>query len=163
MGRWHTLFFPVCFTHAVGAALRVVFAGCAITRRAAPSIILRVLRLSSSPVRRYYGRGDLHFITTSCYRRKPPANGSGRAATPTDCTDRCMLRRSYLRLSVPSFLSIGVLRRIIVSLISETPCSRLASIHADLPIATFHTSASRFGTLVTALWHVAAVVLLAEP
>ena len=38
---------------------------------AAPRIMLRVLRLSRSPLRRYYGQGDLHFITTSCYRRKP--------------------------------------------------------------------------------------------
>jgi len=29
-----------------------------------------VLQLQRHPLRRYYGRGDLHFITTSCYRRK---------------------------------------------------------------------------------------------
>jgi len=30
-----------------------------------------VLQFKRHPLRRYYGRGDLHFITTSCYRRKP--------------------------------------------------------------------------------------------
>src|SRR5581483_5170324 len=40
-------------------------------RFAAPRIMLRVLQLSRSPLRRYYGQGDLHFITTSCCRRKP--------------------------------------------------------------------------------------------
>jgi putative transposase len=30
-----------------------------------------VLDLPPHPLRRYYGDGDLHFITTSCYRRKP--------------------------------------------------------------------------------------------
>jgi len=29
-----------------------------------------VLQLKRHPLQRYYGRGDLHFITTSCYRRK---------------------------------------------------------------------------------------------
>ena len=24
-----------------------------------------------NPLRRYYGRGDLHFVTFSCYRRRP--------------------------------------------------------------------------------------------
>ena len=30
-----------------------------------------MFRPQRNPLRRYYGRGDLHFITTSCYRRKP--------------------------------------------------------------------------------------------
>ena len=29
-----------------------------------------MLQLKRHPLRRYYGRGELHFITTSCYRRK---------------------------------------------------------------------------------------------
>src|SRR6185437_9039667 len=29
-----------------------------------------MIRLKRHPLRRYYGRGDLHFITASCYRRK---------------------------------------------------------------------------------------------
>jgi REP element-mobilizing transposase RayT len=33
--------------------------------------MLRVFRLWRSPLRRCYGQGDFHFITTSCYRRKP--------------------------------------------------------------------------------------------
>ena len=33
--------------------------------------MLRVLRLSRSALRRYYRQGDLHFIATTCYRRKP--------------------------------------------------------------------------------------------
>src|SRR5438309_1004222 len=41
------------------------------TPAAAPSIMLRVFQSSGSPLRRYYGQGDFHFITTSCYRRKP--------------------------------------------------------------------------------------------
>ena len=33
---------------------------------------LRVRILSTrNPVRRYYGRRDLHFVTFSCYRRRP--------------------------------------------------------------------------------------------
>ena len=27
--------------------------------------------LRRNPLRRYYGRGDLHFVTCSCYRRRP--------------------------------------------------------------------------------------------
>jgi putative transposase len=27
--------------------------------------------LVRNPLKRYYGRGDLHFITFSCYHRKP--------------------------------------------------------------------------------------------
>lgn len=30
-----------------------------------------MLQLRCNPLRRYYGQGDLHFITTSCFRRKP--------------------------------------------------------------------------------------------
>ena len=30
-----------------------------------------MIQLRRNPLRRYYGQGDLHFITTSCYRRKP--------------------------------------------------------------------------------------------
>ena len=63
--------FSVCSTQAVGAALRVFFAGCAIQDAYSALIMLRVSRLPRSPLRRYYGQGDLHFITTSCYRRKP--------------------------------------------------------------------------------------------
>ncbi|MFL6436915.1 MAG: REP-associated tyrosine transposase [Terriglobales bacterium] len=33
--------------------------------------MLRVYQLPRAPLRRHYGQGDLHFITTSCYRRKP--------------------------------------------------------------------------------------------
>ncbi|MFL6436922.1 MAG: transposase [Terriglobales bacterium] len=30
-----------------------------------------MLQARRRPVRRFYGQGDQHFITTSCYRRKP--------------------------------------------------------------------------------------------
>jgi putative transposase len=30
-----------------------------------------------NPLRRYYGRGDLHFITVSCYRRQPLLGSAG--------------------------------------------------------------------------------------
>ena len=30
-----------------------------------------MLQPKRNPLRRYYGRGDLHFITTSCNRREP--------------------------------------------------------------------------------------------
>jgi hypothetical protein len=30
-----------------------------------------MLQPGRNRLRRFYGRGDLHFITTSCYRRKP--------------------------------------------------------------------------------------------
>jgi putative transposase len=30
-----------------------------------------MLQVRRSPLRRFYGQGDQHFITTSCYRRKP--------------------------------------------------------------------------------------------
>jgi putative transposase len=46
--------------------------------QAASSIILRVFQPLRNPLRRFYGQGDLHFITTSCYRRKPML-GSARA------------------------------------------------------------------------------------
>jgi putative transposase len=29
------------------------------------------LTLMRNPLKRYYGRGDLHFVTFSCYRRRP--------------------------------------------------------------------------------------------
>src|ERR1700739_3196769 len=32
---------------------------------------VRVLTLMRNPLKRYYGRGDLHFVTFSCYRRRP--------------------------------------------------------------------------------------------
>ncbi|MFL6436969.1 MAG: transposase [Terriglobales bacterium] len=37
-----------------------------------------MIQIPRHPLRRYYGEGDLHFITTSCYRRKPLL-GSARA------------------------------------------------------------------------------------
>jgi len=33
------------------------------------------------PLRRFYGRRDLHFVTFSCYRRRPYL-GTGRVADP---------------------------------------------------------------------------------
>ena len=61
----------VCYTQAVGAALRVPFRGVRNSRRLqCPYNVARVSALLS-PLRRYYGQGDLHFITTSCYRRRP--------------------------------------------------------------------------------------------
>ncbi len=32
---------------------------------------VRVFTLMRNPLKRYYGRGDLHFVTFSCYRRRP--------------------------------------------------------------------------------------------
>jgi putative transposase len=32
---------------------------------------VRVLTLQRNPLKRHYGRGDLHFVTFSCYRRRP--------------------------------------------------------------------------------------------
>jgi putative transposase len=32
---------------------------------------VRILPVTRIPLRRFYGRGDLHFLTFSCYRRRP--------------------------------------------------------------------------------------------
>ena len=36
------------------------------------------MHISRNPLRRFYGRRDLHFVTFSCYRRRPYL-GSARA------------------------------------------------------------------------------------
>ena len=60
-----------------------------------------MIELHRSPLRRFYGQGDLHFITTSCYRRKPLL-GTARAR---DVFLRCLekIRRLY-RFDVIGFV-----------------------------------------------------------
>lgn len=60
-----------------------------------------MLQLRRNPLRRIYGQGDLHFITTSCYRRKPLL-GTARAR---DVFLRALeqVRRSY-RFDVIGFV-----------------------------------------------------------
>jgi putative transposase len=38
---------------------------------AAPFVFKGAVFVMRNPLRRYYGRGDVHFVTFSCYRRRP--------------------------------------------------------------------------------------------
>src|SRR5258708_21629383 len=59
---------------------------------------VRILTLMRNPLKRYYGQGDLHFVTFSCYRRQPLL-GTVRSS---DCflkiLDQVRSKRSFLLL-----------------------------------------------------------------
>ena len=78
---------------------------------------VRVLTLMRNPLRRYYGQGDLHFVTFSCYRRRPLL-GTARSR---DCFLKILARVRSQR----NFLLLGfvVMPEHVHLLLSEPPGS----------------------------------------
>jgi len=85
--------------HCNGIAVFVTFAGCAPSQRE----LFSPATLIAMPwnLTRYYGNGDLHFITYSCYQRQPSARQCAAARLISHCsgagTTALSVRRPRLR------------------------------------------------------------------
>ena len=59
---------------------------------------VRVLTLMRNPLKRYYGLGDLHFVTFSCYRRRPLLATPRARNCFVKILDRVRCKRNFLLL-----------------------------------------------------------------
>ena len=57
---------------------------------------VRVFASMRNPLKRYYGRGDLHFVTFSCYRRLPLLGTGKRRDRFVKILDRVRARHKFL-------------------------------------------------------------------
>jgi REP element-mobilizing transposase RayT len=59
---------------------------------------VRVLTLMRNPLKRYYGQDDLHFVTFSCYRRRPLLGTPHARDCFLTVLDQVRLKKNFLLL-----------------------------------------------------------------
>jgi len=78
---------------------------------------VRILTLTRNPLKRYYGQGDLHFVTFSCYRRRPLLGTVRSRVCFLKILDQVRSKRSFL------LLGFVVMPEHVHLLVSEPPGS----------------------------------------